>query len=58
MRDEYMLSLAVFPACAGLILRIGDQPWPEERIPRMCGADPDTEMTRLVCDLYSPHVRG
>ena len=53
---RYFLSL--FPACAGVIPRIGISRGALSTFPRMCGGDPGVKGAGPHLHHFSPHVRG
>ena len=51
-------SASVFPAHAGVSLRLAWWKFWHARIPRTCGGDPSGTNVRYHRELYSPHTRG
>ena len=50
--------IAVFPACAGVILDNLDIPNPTFGFPRMRGGDPEIPFRQRGFYRFSPHARG
>ena len=48
----------VFPACAGVSLRLYPKFVPITGIPRVCGGEPKGMPVESVQAVYSPRVRG
>ena len=55
---DMIRSVAVFPACAGVVPVPHQSSWPGHGLPRMRGGGPYRDQAGTVHPLSSPHARG
>ena len=58
MKEIKRVNDALFPACAGVIPKMGTCSTCSATFPRMCGGDPGSTRVQLEVTAFSPHVRG
>ncbi len=55
---EFLRSLIVYPACAGIDPMLGRRKIDEDGLPRMRGDRPSLQPIHTVCLAFTPHARG